>query len=93
MKVIHVAENTDGYEIVSLLANNVSRNNHFTLIEKDGVMHMTGGFIINDTPRIRAIFDALPKEDHYKFAKEFKSDPWVRSYADEPYGDQPAIEF
>ena len=89
MKVIHIAENTDGYEIVTLLANNVNRHNSFTVIENDdGKIFYSGGFIINDTPRIRAIFDAIPKEDHYKFAREFKSDPFARPYLEEPYGEE-----
>ena len=93
MKVIHIAENTDGYEIVTLLANKVSRNNGFSLIDVDGVMHMTGGFILNDTPEIRAVLDAIPNDKQYKFVLSFKAEPWVRSYADEPYGDQPAMDI
>lgn len=93
MEVIHIAENTNGYEIVTLLANRVSRKNSFSLIEKDGVINMTGGFILNNTPEIRDILDAIPKDKQYKFVMSFKVEPWVRSYAEEPYGDQPAIEL
>ena len=73
MKVIHIAENTDGYEIVTLLANKVSRKNSLSLIQTpyNGVISMTGGFILNDTKRIRKILDAIPKENQYGFVKEF----------------------
>jgi hypothetical protein len=93
MEVIHIAQNTDGYEIVTLIANRVSRQNHFSLIQKGDEVSYTGGFILNDTERIRKILDAIPKEDQYDFVKEFKVEPWVRSYADEPWGDEPALNL
>ena len=93
MKVIHIAENTDGYEIVTLLANRISRKNSMSLIEVDGVINMTGGFILHDTPEIREILDAIPNDKQYRFVMSFKVEPWVRSYADEPYGDLPAMDI
>lgn len=80
MEVLHVTPSSNGYEIVTLLANAVHRNNTLAMIEKNGELFMTGGFLINNTPEIRAILDALPKEKHYEFVKSFKSDPFVKMY-------------
>lgn len=45
MGVLHVSQNTEGYEVVELLANRVSRNNSLNLVKIDGVECITGGFI------------------------------------------------
>lgn len=83
MKVIHITPISEGYEIVELLANNVDRHNSFKVIKKDGQIFYTGGFIITDAPRIRAILDAMPKEDQYEFVKEFKMEPFEKLYLDD----------
>lgn len=81
MKVIHIAQNTDGYEIVTLIANRISRTIHLSLIEKEnGEKHMTGGFILNDTPEMRAVLDGVAKSEQYNFVMSFKIEPFVKSY-------------
>jgi hypothetical protein len=83
MNILHITPSSDGYEEVELVANQISRTNNLAAIEKDGVQYMTGGFLINDTPRIRKILDAIPKEEQYDFVKEFKMDPFVKFYSEE----------
>jgi hypothetical protein len=83
MNVLHVSQNSNGYELVELVANKVSRNNSMKLIRVDGMEFMTGGFILNDTKVIRNLLDSHPKESHYKLVKEIKLDPFVKLYADE----------
>ncbi len=82
MQIIHIAENSDGYEIVTLLANRIHRTNNLAAIQKDGQVYYTGGFLFNDTPTIRRIFDGIPKSEQYKFAQELKNDPFAKSYYD-----------
>jgi CO dehydrogenase nickel-insertion accessory protein CooC1 len=83
MNVLHIASNTDGYESVILIANRVSKKNQLSLIEKNGEQHMTGGFIITDSPLIRATLDTIPKHGQYDFVKQFKVDPFVKMYQEE----------
>ena len=83
MKILHITPATGGYEEVTLLANQINKTNHLAAIEKDGVQYMTGGFLINDTPQIRATLDSIPKENQYEFIKEFKMDPFVKFYLEE----------
>ena len=84
MEVIHIAQNTDGYEIVTLIANRISRKNHLTLIEKDnGEQHMTGGFILENTPEIRAVLDSVDKSKQYNFVKSIKVEPVAKLYYEE----------
>ena len=83
MNILHITPSSDGYEEVRLVANQISRTNNLAAIEKDGVQYMTGGFLINDTPRIRQILDSIPKEQQYEFVKEFKMDPFVKFYSEE----------
>lgn len=85
MKILHITPSSNGYEEVELLANNVSEVNHLAAISKHGEFSMTGGFLINDTPQIRAILDSIPKEEQYDFVKSFKMDPFVQFYY-EQYG-------
>lgn len=80
MKILHITPSSKGYEEVLLLANRVSRKNHFALIKKGGVEHMTGGFLINDTPQIRKILDAIPKDKQYAFVEDFKINPFMKFY-------------
>jgi hypothetical protein len=83
MNILHITPSSDGYEEVELVANQISRTNNLAAIEKDGVQYMTGGFLINDTPRIRKILDAIPKEEQYEFVKDFKMDPFVKFFSEE----------
>jgi hypothetical protein len=83
MNILHITPSSVGYEEVKLVANQISRTNNLAAIEKDGVQYMTGGFLINDTPRIRQILDSIPKEQQYEFVKEFKMDPFVKFYSEE----------
>lgn len=83
MEIIHISENSNGYEIVKLLANRVNRKNSLAVIEKDGQTFMTGGFLINNDSEIRAIFDNIPKEKHYEFAMKFVKPPFVKLYYEE----------
>ena len=83
MKILHITPSTKGYEEVTLLANRISKTNGFSAIEKDGEQFMTGGFLINDTPQIRAVLDAMPRDKQYEFVKEFKMEPFVRFYLED----------
>lgn len=80
MKILHITPSSNGYEEVTLLANNVDEHNNLAVYEKDGEQFMTGGFLINDTPMIRKILDLIPSEDQYNFVKDFKCDPFVKFY-------------
>lgn len=83
MKILHITPSTNGYEEVTLIANNVNKTNNFSVIEKDGEKFMTGGFLINDTPQIRKVLDAIPKKEQYAFVKDFKMDPFVKFYLED----------
>ena len=80
MQILHITPSSNGYEVVTLVANRISRTNSLAAIEKNGEPFMTGGFLLNDTPEIRAILDAMPREKQYDFVKSFKSDPFAKSY-------------
>lgn len=80
MQVLHITPETNGYEVVTLLANRVSRNNSLAMILIDGVRFMTGGYILNDTPQIRSALDALPKDQQYGFVQAFKQKAYAKSY-------------
>ena len=83
MKVIHITPSSNGYELVTLLANRVSKTNGFSVIEKNGEYFMTGGFIISNTIEIRNILDNIAKEKQYDFIKSIKMKPFVKLYLDE----------
>jgi hypothetical protein len=83
MKVLHITPSTNGYEEVTLLANRISKTNGFSAIEKNGEQFMTGGFLIKDTPQIRAVLDAIPKEQQYQFVTDFKIEPFVKCYLED----------
>lgn len=83
MKILHITPSAKGYEEVTLLANRISKTNGFSAIEKNGEQFMSGGFLINDTPQIRAVLDAIPTDKQYDFVKEFKKDPFVKFYLEE----------
>jgi len=80
MKILHITPSSNGYEEVTLLANQIDRTNSLSAIEKDGETYYTGGFILNDTPQIRAILDSIPDSEQYEFVKSFKMDPFVKFY-------------
>lgn len=83
MQILHITPSTRGYEIVTLLANSIDRHNSLAAIEKNGEQFWTGGFILNDTPVIRKILDAIPDDEQYEFVKSFKMDPFVKFYLNE----------
>lgn len=83
MKVLHITPATNGYEEVVLLANAINKTNNLAAIEKDGQQFMTGGFLINDTPKIREVLDAIPKDQQYEFIKDFKMNPFVKFYLED----------
>jgi hypothetical protein len=83
MKILHVSRNSNGIEEVKLLANRIHKNNSLAAIEKNGGVFYTGGYLFNDTPAIRKIFEAIPNDEHYKFAQTLKDDPWAKSYYNE----------
>lgn len=80
MKILHITQKTNGYEEVELVANNVNKNNSLAVIKKKGKLLMTGGFLINDTPIIRAVLDSITKEDQFEFVQAFKMEPFVKFY-------------
>ena len=80
MKILHIAQNSNGYEEVILLANKYSRKNSMAVIERDGKTLFTGGFLINDTPDIRKVLDSIDKSKQYEFIKDFKQNPFVKFY-------------
>ena len=84
-KILHITPNTKGYEEATLISNAIDDHNHLRGIEIKGKFFMTGGFIINDTPAIRKVLDAMPIEEQYEFIKSFKMDPWERQYLPEGY--------
>jgi hypothetical protein len=83
MKILHITPATNGYEEVVLLANAINKTNNLSAIEKNGEQFMTGGFLINDTPKIRDVLDAIPKDQQYEFIKEFKMNPFVKFYLED----------
>lgn len=69
---------------MELLANQMSKKNLFSVIkEESGEIKMTGGFILNDTPQIRAVLDAIPKDEQFKFVESFRIEPFVKEYYEE----------
>jgi hypothetical protein len=83
MKILHITPSSNGYEEVMLLANAVSKTNGLAVIEKQGQILMTGGYLINDTERIRKILNSIPKNEQYEFVMEFKNNPFTKFYYEE----------
>jgi hypothetical protein len=83
MKILHITPATNGYEEVVLLANAINKTNNLAAIEKDGQQFMTGGFLIKDTPQIRAVLNAIPKGQQYQFVADFKIEPFVKCYLED----------
>ena len=80
MKILHITPSSNGYEEVILLANRMNKKNNMAVIEKDGKVFFTGGYLIEDTPEIREVLNRIPKEEQYKFVHSFKQDPWKKLY-------------
>lgn len=80
MEILHITPATNGYEVVTLLANAINKRNSMAMIERNGEKFYTGGFLINDTPEIRSVLDSIPKEKQFEFIKSFKIDPFVKFY-------------
>ena len=80
MKALHITSESNGYEEVELLANRVSRTNGLAVIEINGEILMTGGFLIQDTPEIRIILDNTSKDKQYDLIKSIKMDPFSAFY-------------
>jgi hypothetical protein len=80
LKILHIAQNTNGYEEVTLLANRCDEKNSLSVIEKNGEVFMTGGFLIQDTPAIRKVLDTIPRNEQYEFIKAIKVDPFAQFY-------------
>jgi len=84
MNVLHITPSTGGYEEVILIANRINKKNHLAAIQRKGEeVIMTGGFIINDTPDIRQVLDAIPKGKQYEFVRTFKMNPFAKLYLEE----------
>ena len=86
MNILHITPETNGYEVVKLLANKYSRRNSLAVIEKDGKTLLTGGFLIGDDPEIRSVLDSMDKSKQYEFVRKMKQSPFVKFYhTDEHY--------
>lgn len=83
MKILHITPQSNGYEEVTLIANRINPKNSFSLILKDGKEFMTGGYLIHDTPEIRATLDSMPRDKQYDFVQMFKKNPFVKAYHEE----------
>lgn len=83
MKILHITPDTNGYEEVVLLANAINKTNNLAFIEKDGQQFMTGGFLINDTPKIREMLDTIPRSQQYDLVKDLKTNPFVKFYLED----------
>jgi hypothetical protein len=83
MRILHIAQNSNGFEEVTLISNRISRKNGLALIEKNGQRFMIGGFLINDTPQIRQVLNNIPREEQYSFVNDFKIEPFAKLYSDE----------
>lgn len=83
MEVLHVTGEMTTYEVVKLIANNVSKTNNLTVIEKGGKVLMTGGHILTDTPQNRKIIESLEGVGLYNRLTEFRNDPFVKKYYEE----------
>lgn len=81
MKVLHITPTSNGYEEVTLVANQIGPNNHLALIEKNGIRYITGGVIVEDCREIRETLDLTPKEIQYNFVLRFRNMPYVKQYA------------
>ena len=62
MKVLHLTPKTNGYEVVTLIADKVNEHNHLSVIESDGLLNYTGGLILVDNVHNRQLLDSIPKD-------------------------------
>ena len=80
MKVILVT-NDNKIDYVTLIANNVSRKNHLSVVEtSDGRKIMSGGIIIEDTEDTRKVINSIEKSRLYKVLVKFRLEPFVKHY-------------
>jgi len=85
MKILHITPDGKGYEVVNLLANNVNKTNSMAVIERyleneTSEIHMTGGYLLMDTPEVRHILDNTQKALQYDLVNKFKVLPFAKSY-------------
>jgi len=83
MKAIHITPKTNGYEIVDLIANKVSRKNQLAYIKKDGKEYMTGGLLFVNDVKIKNLFDSIDSNKLYDFARKLKETPFEKSYLED----------
>lgn len=83
MEVLHITPSTDGYEVVTLVANRINRENSFTAIRKNGEDFWTGGFILADNETNRKILDSFPRAEQYKVVQGLKTTPFVKAYLED----------
>ena len=86
MKVLHIPQSLNGYEVVTLIAEQVSEKNRLAVITKEGddTVYMTGGFLLMDTPKVRKTLDAIPKKDLWHTLYELRQRPWCKRKYYEP---------
>ncbi len=86
MKVLHITPNSNGYEVVELLANRYSRKNQLAVIKNDkGEELCTGGIILTNSNKIKSILDTIPRSEQYNWVREFRITPFVKFYFDEDF--------
>ena len=95
MKILHLTPESNGYENVELIANRFDEHNQMAVIQQENAsdLSITGGFLICDTPEIRAILDKVKKEDQYKFIKMLREIPYAKLYYNEPKKEEPKVEI
>lgn len=72
MKAIHITPSTNGYELVEVVANPISRKNGMAHIKmENGEERMTGGILLPNTERLRESLDFIPKDKQYRFLSDF----------------------
>jgi len=61
----------------------MNKKNSFAVIEKDGQILMTGGFILHDNEQTRALLGCVPREDQHEYVRMLRETPWVKPYFEE----------
>ena len=81
MKVFHISENSNGYELVTLLAKRYNKTNRLAVIQNDeGETFFTGGFLLPADAEVKLILDQIPESKLYEVIKKFKVTPFVKPY-------------
>jgi len=83
LRALHIPQcNNDGkgYEVVTIIANQVSETNRMTVIKKDGddKVYITGGFLIEDNPDNRKVLDMIEPDRQWKFLWNFRKEVYVK---------------